>query len=335
VLEEQDLVDLTLFITQALVDPDELVNADKSSKGDAAAGKSLYEEVCTRCHGPEGNAINFASLDEPEFLGHLAPDNPWEFIHKVRFGQPGWPMPSGFSNSWSNEDVANVLAYVQGFTSEAALSGGGPLYDKWWSALGLDEPTDDHPLWATQTTNTRSGADTWRCKECHGWDYKGAEGAYGSGSHATGFTGILSSASLSEEELLGWLNGTANPEHDFSGLMEEYALQALVAFMKNETTDVAPYISSEGTVTGDPASGRELYEGTCASCHGVDGKKLNFGSADEPEFVGTIATDNPWEFFHKASFGNPGAPMPAGIALGWTLEQIADILAYAQTLPTQ
>jgi thiosulfate dehydrogenase len=117
--------------------------------------------------------------------------------------------------------------------------------------------------------------------------------------------------------------------------MEEYALQALVAFMKNETTDVAPYISSEGTVTGDPASGRELYEGTCASCHGVDGKKLNFGSADEPEFVGTIAADNPWEFFHKASFGNPGAPMPAGNALGWTLEQIADLLAYAQTLPTQ
>jgi thiosulfate dehydrogenase len=335
VLEEQDLVDLTLFITQALVDSDELVNPDNSSKGDATAGKTRYEEVCTKCHGPEGNAINFGALDEPEFLGHLAPDNPWEFIHKVRFGQPGWPMPSAITNKWPIEDVAGVLAYAQGFPAEAALSGGGQLYDKWWEELGLEEPTDNQPLWATQSTNTLSGADTWRCKECHGWDYKGAEGAYGSGSHFTGFPGILSAASMSDEELLGWLNGTANPEHDFSGVMEEFALKALVTFIKNEMADITPLVSADGTVTGDPANGRELYEGTCANCHGPDGKKMNFGSHDEPEYVGTIAADNPWEFFHKASFGHPGVPMPAGRAMGWTMEQIADILVYAQTLPTK
>lgn len=53
---------------------------------------------------------------------------------------------------------------------------GGKLYDKWWTVLGVDAPTEDQPLWKTQTTNTRTGADTWRCKECHGWDYKGVEG---------------------------------------------------------------------------------------------------------------------------------------------------------------
>jgi thiosulfate dehydrogenase len=51
--------------------------------------------------------------------------------------------------------------------------------------------------------------------------------------------------------------------------------------------------------------------------------------------VGTIAADNPWEFFHKVSFGHPGEPMPSGKALGWEMEQIANILAYAQTLPTK
>ncbi|MDH5615478.1 MAG: hypothetical protein OEY62_02950, partial [Acidimicrobiia bacterium] len=51
---------------------------------------------------------------------------------------------------------------------------GGLLYDQWWKVLALDAPADDNPLWASQTTNERSGADTWRCKECHGWDYKGA-----------------------------------------------------------------------------------------------------------------------------------------------------------------
>ena len=335
VMDEQDLVDLALFLTTALVDYDTLINADKTSLGDAAAGSSLYEEVCIKCHGPGGNAINFAAIDDPEFLGHLAPDNPWEFAHKVRFGQPGWPMPSGIRNGWTDQDVANVLAYAQSFRAEPALSEGGKLYDNWWETLGLEAPESDNPLWATQTTNTRSGADTWRCKECHGWDYLGVEGAYGSGSHATGFTGILGASTKSSDELLSWLTGGVNPDHDFSAAMEAYALDALVAFIQNEAEDIRAYVNADGSVNGDPANGKELFDGTCASCHGVDGKKMNFGSAEEPEYVGTVAADNPWEFFHKASFGQPGAPMPQGRALGWVMEQIANLLAYSQTLPTE
>jgi thiosulfate dehydrogenase len=334
-MEEQDLVDLSVFISTALIDTDDLVNSDKSSNGDAAAGETLYEEVCTDCHGPEGNAINFHGIDDPEFLGHLAPGNPWEFIHKVRFGQPGWPMPSGIGNGWTDEDVANVLAYAQGFTSDAALSGGGQLYDKWWAVLGLDAPEEDQPLWSTQTTNERSGADTWRCKECHGWDYLGADGAYGSGSHFTGFPGVLSAASLSADELLAWLDGSQNPDHDFSTVMEEFALNALVTFMNNEMADITSYVNADKSVTGDPANGRDLFEATCSACHGVDGKKINFHDADDPEYIGTVAAGNPWEFFHKVSFGQPDAPMPAGVALGWTMEEIADLLAYTQTLPTE
>jgi mono/diheme cytochrome c family protein len=335
VMGDQGLTDLAVFISEALIDTDELVKRDKTSQGDAAKGQSLFEDVCAHCHGPGGNAINFGSLDDPEFLGHVAPDNPWEFIHKVRFGQPGWPMPSGISNDWTNEDVADVLAYAQGFATEPALSGGGKLYDMWWEVLGVDAPAEDQPLWATQTTNTQSGADTWRCKECHGWDYKGVDGAYGSGSHMTGFTGILSAASMSADELMAWLDGRTNTDHDFSQVMDEAALNALVTFIQQETTDIAAYVNNDKTVNGDPTHGRQLFDGTCAACHGVDGKNMNFGNEDEPEYVGTIAADNPWEFFHKASFGQPGVPMPAGRALGWTLEDVADLLSFAQTLPRE
>jgi thiosulfate dehydrogenase len=199
----------------------------------------------------------------------------------------------------------------------------------------MDAPTDDQPLWATQSTNTRSGADTWRCKECHGWDYKGVDGAYGSGSHQTGFPGVLDAVSMSTEELLAWLDGSTNSDHDFSGVMDEVALNALATFIQTETTDTSPFINADKTVNGDPASGKALYDGTCASCHGVDGKKINFASEEEPEYVGTLAADNPWEFFHKASLGQPDAPMPVGRALGWSLEDIADLTAFAQTLPTE
>lgn len=334
VMEEHDLVDLAVFISEDLIDMDNWVNEDKSSKGDLAAGETLYGEVCTFCHGPEGNAINFHGLDNPEFLGHLATGNPWEFIHKARFGQPGWPMPSAIGNDWSDQDVADVLVYAQTFPEDLTVSGGGQLYDKWWVVLDLDKPTDDQPLWATQSTNERSGKDTWRCKECHGWDYMGADGAYGSGSHFTGFTGVLGSAGMSSEELKAWLNGSTNPDHDFSA-MGEIGINAMVIFLQTEMADISASINADKSVNGDPADGRDLWEGTCTACHGVDGTKINFHDADDPEYVGTVAAGNPWEFFHKASFGQPGAPMPPGMGLGWSMEEIADLLSYAQTLPTE
>lgn len=334
VMAEQDLTDLALFLSQALIDDATLVDADKFSTGDEATGAILYGNVCIACHGPMGNAINFGGIDDPEFLGHLAPDNPWEFIHKVRFGQPGWPMPSSIGNGWSDEDVANVLAYAQTFSEDPALSGGGQLYDNWWTVLGLDAPEGDQLLWTTQSSNERSGADTWRCKECHGWDYQGVDGAYGSGSHMTGFAGVLDSSSMSADALLAWLDGTTNPDHDFS-VTGEVGLNALVAFLQQEMTDISGFINDDKSVNGDPANGKEMFDGTCAFCHGVDGKKINFHDPDDPEYVGTIAADNPWEFFHKVSFGQPGEPMPVGRAMGWSVEDIADLAAYAQTLPAE
>lgn len=322
VMEEHDLLDLATFISEDLIDPNALIGT-----GDAAAGEELYATVCAFCHGPEGNAINFAAIDDPEFLGHLAGDNPWEFVHKVRFGQPGWPMPSAIVNGWSDQDVADTLAYAESFTTEPALSGGAQLYDQWWTVLGQDTPEGDQPLWATQDTNTRSGADTWRCKECHGWDYLGADGAYGSGSHLTGFPGVLGT-----EDPRPWLTGEANADHDFS-VMGEAGVDALVDFLTNEMVDISDFVNDDGTVNGDPVLGRELFEGTCAACHGVDGQRINFGNEDEPEYVGTVASDNPWEFFHKVGFGQPGEPMPMGYAMGWVIEDFADIAAYAQTLP--
>ncbi len=74
---------------------------------------------------------------------------------------------------------------------------------------------------------------------------------------------------------------------------------------------------------------------TCAACHGPDGKQRNFGKPDEPEFVGTVAKENPWEFLHKVRAGHPGSnpPMPAGLEVGWSVQDLLDILAHSQTLP--
>jgi thiosulfate dehydrogenase len=339
---EQALGSLVTFLQEGQVNMKDYIDYESKAPiaGNAEEGEELFEGTCAACHGADGRKLNFGSADEPEFVGTIAADNPWEFAHKVRAGQPGTAMPSAIDLGWSIEDVMNVLAFAQTLPSgppePTAASRGGRLYDKWWKEAGVDEPSGDMPVWARQDTNTRSGTSTWRCKECHGWDYKGAEGAYGSGSHFTGFPGIFNAQDKSVDDLVAQISGGIDPEHDFSA-MGDQAILDLVSFIKEGLVDLTTVIDYEtkAPIDGDLEEGEELYEGSCAACHGDDGRLLNFGSADEPEYVGTIAVDNPWEFVHKVRAGQPGTGMPSAIDGGWNLKDVIDLLAYSQTLPTE
>lgn len=336
VMNELALIDLALFIRQELTDTDAIVGSDKQVKGgNAVDGQVTFENVCQACHGAQGTAVNFSTNDiVPEYLAALAQENPWEFIHKARVGQPGEVMPSGEVLGLTTGDYANLLAYVQALPTESLVVQGGRLYDRWWKAIGADGPTEDLPLWATQDTNTRTGADTWRCKECHGWDYKGKDGVYASGSHYTGFTGVLAGIDKTQAELMAILSSETDG-HDFSGVLDEYALTALATFLREGVKDTQAFINADRTVNGDAERGKTMFNGVCMRCHGEDGKAINSHDADDPEYIGTLANDDPWEFFHKTSFGQPGELMPAGVNLGWSPQDIADILAFAQTLPTE
>lgn len=227
-----------------------------------------------------------------------------------------------------------AVASAQGGT---AVSRGGLLYDKWWTVVGTDAPTTDHPLWAIQSTNTRSGEDTWRCKECHGWDYLGKDGAYGSGSHFTGFVGVYDAAqSKSVDELAAALKGVTNSDHDFSSVLDDAAINDLATFLKEGVVDVRQHVDydTKAAKGADQSHGEQLFGSTCAACHGADGTMFNFGSAEEPEYLADLADDNPWETLHKARFGHPGSAMPSTVDLGWSVQDAVDVLAYAQSLPT-
>ena len=336
IMDEQALTDLALFITSEAIDYGvAMVAADKSSQSsDIATGETLFSDTCAECHGPEGLAINFKSnVSSPEYIGGLSGGNPWEFLHKARFGQPGVSdMPSAIDNGWSEDEQAALLAYAQSLPNSNLATQGGQLYDKWWKALGIDEPAGDMPLWATQSDNTREGADTWRCKECHGWDYKGAEGAYASGSHYTGFTGILAASSLTSEEIIAWMDGSNNADHDFSPYLDDAAMQMFVAFIQGGMVDMADYINDDKSINGDASLGKALFEQGCSRCHGEDGNSINFGSDDDPEYLGGLANGNPWESFHKAANGQPGTHMTSGFNMGWSVQDIFNLLAYVQTL---
>ncbi len=140
----------------------------------------------------------------------------------------------------------------------------------------------------------------------------------------------------SAEDLLAQLTGQIDPDHDYSA-MGEATLADVVAFLKEGMLDVAPFIDpdSKAAIGGDVANGETLFASACAACHGEDGRAINFHDPDEPEFVGTIAVDNPWEFIHKVRAGQPGTGMPSSIDSGWSMQDVVDVLAYSQTLPTE
>lgn len=333
VMDEQALIDLALFITQETIDYSAFIGDDKASaSSDLTTGEKLFSSTCTDCHGPEGLAINFKSTVPGEYLPGLGNGNPWETVHKMRFGQPGVSdMPSAIDQGWTVDEQAAVLAFIQTLPETNPTSQGGVIYDKWWKALGLDEPTEDHPLWATQSNNERSGKDTWRCKECHGWDYQGVDGAYGGGSHMTGFTGVFGAQGYSDEEIIAWMDGTNNADHDFSPFFDDSAMEMMVAFLQDGTVDMT-FIVDKAVVGGDAVQGEALYGLGCARCHGEDGTDLNFGSDDDPTYLGGLSWDNPWETFHKANNGQPGEHMTVGRDMGWTIEDITNIVAFLQSL---
>lgn len=94
---------------------------------------------------------------------------------------------------------------------EWTIAAGGRIYDNWWEALDRPEPTETNPAYPTDINTNQTGAGTWRCKECHGWDYLGAEGIYGDGSHYTGIAGILGADGRPPESLLPILRDANHP----------------------------------------------------------------------------------------------------------------------------
>ena len=63
--------------------------------------------------GPDGLAAPpGADAGYDDFVGLIANENPWEFQHKVRFGQPGTPMPAQ-DILLTLDEVSDLSAYAQ------------------------------------------------------------------------------------------------------------------------------------------------------------------------------------------------------------------------------
>ena len=207
--------------------------------------------------------------------------------------------------------------------TESAIARGGKLYDKYFKENNTAKPDADHASYPNK--GGKYGKDaSWRCKECHGWDYKGKDGAYASGGHATGIKGISGAAGKDPAAIVAILK---DGKHGYTDKqLSSQDMNDLAMFVSKGQIDVAKYIADK-KAKGNAAKGEVYFNTLCAGCHGKDGKKIK----DAPP-LGSVA-DNAVEMLHKVMNGQPGEGMPALRALD---PQIAvDIVSYLPQLPKQ
>jgi mono/diheme cytochrome c family protein len=240
--------------------------------------------------------------------------------------------PAGGALAQDFQDKGFYQSYVFGTPDEPSeawlLAYGGRLYDMWWAVLFADPPQQTHPAYPKQ--GSMSGSETWRCVECHGWDYRGKDGAYAVGPHRTGIKGISAMAGADPNRIAAIVRG---PKHGYTvDMIPDAALNALALFVsKGQVNDDKVIDQATGRVHGDPARGKPIFQNVCAICHDYDGMAWITGDDDDLQTLGAIANANPWRGLHKVMNGQTYADMPAMRA--FDLQTVLDILAYAQTLP--
>lgn len=215
-------------------------------------------------------------------------------------------------------------------TEAWTLAAGGRIYDTWWDALDREEPEGTHPSYPA--AGGAEGETTWRCKSCHGWDYLGRDGIYSKGSNYTGVKGIDGAIGMPEADIMALLRA---PLHGYTPeMITDDELSRVAAFVNRGQVDMRRFIAipERRLIAGDPGRGAELFQTTCAACHGYDGRALNWGEDGENNYVGTEAAALPDEVIHKILNAHPGAQMINLRAL--PLSDAIDVLAYAATLPT-
>ena len=317
-LDDHDRLDLGHFIASGQYDMNRLVGLSQRVKPGQTSAEKVFATVCAVCHGLEGDRLR-----EIAPLGESARQRPVEILHVALNGHPGGNMPA--LRTLGEDTAVNILAHLQTLRSlnlVASVANGGRLYDDWQVHTGGQRQALPHPAYPPKAYYANSANETWRCKECHGWDYKGDQGQYAKGSHATGIKGIRALAGADPAKTMAVLRGTS---HYYGAVLKHRDLQDLANFVSYGQIDMDSMIDSKtGLSRGDPAKGQSHYRAMCAGCHGLEGQFV------AKRHLGKVSRGDPWHSLHNMLNGHPDDTMPALRELDSKVSK--DILAHIQTL---
>lgn len=317
-MQEADFLDLANFVTRGQVDMDELIeSARKLGGAGAAAFENIFATTCANCHGADGNRQRGVAQ-----IGETARKDPSKVLHIVLNGHAGGNMPA--LRAFGTSMAVGMLAYASTLPAPnmaASITNGGRLYDDWQWATGNRQALS-HPAYPEKLHYSNVPSVTWRCRECHGPDYKGKDGQYAAGNHATGIKGIRAMAGADPELTVAILR---NSTHRFGAILKYRDLQDLANFVTRGQIDMDKFIDPKtGKARGDAKRGETYYQTMCIGCHGRSGRFT------AKRFLGNRVRTDPWGALHSMLNGHPDDNMPALRELDEKI--VTDILTYAQSL---
>ncbi len=326
-LSKRDIADLAAFIADGRIDTSPYIAPGSTrALGDAARETSLYATVCANCHGGDGQRVTTMLA-----LGTFARLRPREALHKILNGHPAERMPP--LRFLPTARLGDMLAFIQTLPTKdlpGSIARGGRLYDNWQKETGSLAPKIRHPAYPKDGAWAENPAANWRCKTCHGWDYKGQAGVYGKGPQRTGIKGIGALGGGDPQVVIKLLMDANHLYHGTPWLKANLDLQDLMDvanFVTQGQIDMDAYIDRRtGAAKGQTGRHKAAFDLLCVTCHGLGGKALATGRD-----IGDVARDNPWEALHKIRNGHPGEAMPALLVLD--AKMFVDLLAEAQRLP--
>ena len=317
-LHDSDRIDLANFVSSGQADMQKLVESARRAKTDQGSSEKVFATVCAACHGLDGG-----SLREVPPLGDSARQRPAEVLHVALNGHPGGNMPA--LRTLGEDTATKMLAFLQTLPSvnlAASIANGGRLYDDWQAHAGGQRQALPHPAYPPKAYYADVAPSTWRCKECHGWDYKGNQGQYASGNHATGIKGIRALIGVDPEQIMAIMR---NSTHRYGAVLKYRDLHDLANFVSFGQIDMDAAIDSRTRIArGDASRGAAHYRTMCAGCHGLEGRFV------AKRHVGRASLDDPWHSLHNILNGHPDDTMPALREI--ERKTAIDILTYIQTL---
>jgi len=208
---------------------------------------------------------------------------------------------------------------------QSSLVRGAKLYDKWYKVIKVKAPKKAHPAYPKDKKYAKKAKSNWRCKECHGWDYMGKDGAYKSGKHSTGIKGIKGMAGADTAKIVAVLK---DKNHLYGDKLDGDDLNDLALFVSKGQIAMDKFIDrkTKMPIGGNAAQGEVYFNTVCANCHRKDGTRPK----DMGKSLGS-QMGNPWEVMHKIVNGQPDEGMPGLRAFG--TQPVLDIMAHIATLP--
>lgn len=247
--------------------------------GDVQTGATLYHANCASCHGYDGEGGIGPRLNSPNILPIV--DNAF-LHHTIVEGRPGTAMPS-----WKHlgaDDIGAVIAYMRSWNEDTVT---------------LDEELPGRGDYTLGEVHYALS-----CAACHG--------EVGEGGVGPQLTNPAFLNNVSDDVLYHWIahgrTGTAmtgflDSEQGVTELSPAH-IADVIAYLRHTGAQGKPPVHRSGV--GNPRVGYQLYQGTCASCHGVDGEGASGPQLNNPHFL-SAASDG----FLSATIvlGRTGTPM--------------------------